>query len=230
MFIGHYAVSFALKATQKKASLGLLFIGVQFVDLLFFSLTLFGIESFSLIENYTESTHFQLEYMPYSHSLVSVLIWSLAIYFLLKILIKKEKEQSGKITVAFALTIAVISHWCLDLVVHTPDLPLFIDNTHFYGFGLWNNAVLTYTLEAILLVGGLCMYLKSTYNSGINDTGISKYGMIFFVVVLLIVNVINIFGPLSVEDTKISTAVAALIAYMVFAIIAFWLDKKRVSP
>ena len=53
MFIGHYAVSFALKATQKKASLGLLFIGVQFIDLIFFSLTFFGIEKFNLIENYT---------------------------------------------------------------------------------------------------------------------------------------------------------------------------------
>jgi len=228
VFIGHYAVSFALKATQKKASLGLLFIGVQFVDLLFFSLTLFGIESFSLIENYTESTHFQLEYMPYSHSLLAVLLWSVAIYLLLKVLIKKEKQQSEKITVTMAVAIAVLSHWCLDLVVHTPDLPLFLDNTHLYGFGLWNNALLTYILEAILLVGGLCMYLKSTYKSGVNDTGIAKYGMTFFVIVLLGINVINIFGPLSLEDTTLNTAVSALIAYGVFAMIAFWLDKKRV--
>jgi len=228
MFIGHYAVSFALKATQKKASLGLLFIGVQFIDLLFFSLTLVGIESFSLIENYTESTHFQLEYMPYSHSFLAVLSWSLAIYLLLKVLIKKDKQQSEKITVTMAVAMAVISHWCLDLVVHTPDLPLFIDSTHLYGFGLWNNALLTYILEAILLVGGLCMYLKSTYKSGINNTIVSKYGMTLFVVLLLGINVINIFGPLPPEDTTLSTAISALIAYLVFAMIAFWLDKKRV--
>jgi hypothetical protein len=228
MFIGHYAVSFALKSTQKKASLGLLFIGVQLIDLLFFSLTLFGIERFNLIENYTESTHFQLEYMPYSHSLAAVLLWSFAIYLLLKIVMKKEKEQRKKVTATMAVVIAVISHWCLDLVVHTPDLPLFIDNTNFYGFGLWNNALLTYLLEAILLVGGLCMYLKSTSKSGINNTGIAKYGMTVFVVLLLCLNVINIFGPLSLEDTELSTAVSALIAYVVFAIIAFWLDKKRV--
>jgi len=229
MFIGHYAVSFALKATQKKASLGLLFIGVQFVDLLFFTFTLFGIESFKLIENYTESTHFQLEYMPYSHSLFAVLLWSLAIYFLLKKLIKKEKRQNEKITVTMAVAMAIISHWALDLVVHTPDLPLFIDNSYLYGFGLWNNALLTYILEAILIVGGLCMYLKSTYKAGVNDTIASKYGMICFVIVLLSINVINIFGPLSVEDTTLSTAVSALIAYIVFAMIAFWLDKKRHS-
>jgi len=229
MFIGHYAVSFALKATQKKASLGLLFIGVQFVDLLFFSLTLLNIEKFNLIENYTESTHFQLEFMPYSHSLVAVLLWSIAIFLVLKVLIKKENEQSETITVTMAVAMAIISHWCLDLVVHTPDLPLFIDNTHLYGFGLWNNALLTYILEAILLVGGLCMYLNSTYKSGINDTVVSRYGMIIFILVLLAINIINVFGPLSPEDTKINTAVSALMAYIVFAIIAFWLDRKRVS-
>lgn len=228
MFVGHYAVSFALKATQKKASLGLLFIGVQFVDLLFFSFTLFGIERFNLIENYTESTHFQLEFMPYSHSLVAVLIWSALIYFLLRLLVKKEKGLGGKISVAFALAIAVISHWCLDLIVHTPDLPLFIDNTHFYGFGLWNNALLTYILEAILLVGGLYLYMKSTYHSGINETAIARYGMPFFVVLLLIVNFINIFGPLSLEETTQSSAITALALYLAFSIIAFWLDKKRV--
>ena len=41
------------------------------------------------------------------------------------------------------------------------------------------------------------------------------------------INVINIFGPLSVEDTPLSTAISAIIAYCVFAIIAYWLDKKR---
>lgn len=228
MFIGHYAVSFALKATQKKASLGLLFIGVQFVDIIFFSLALFGIEKFNLIENHTESTHFKLEYMPYSHSLIAVFIWSVAIYIILKTVTKKEKKPSGKITITMTVALAVISHWCLDLVVHTPDLPLFLDNTHFYGFGLWNNALMTYLVEAILLVGGLYLYLKSTYKSGINDTVLSRYGMTFFVIVLLGINVVNIFGPLSSEDTNISTAISAIIAYSVFAIIAFWLDKKRV--
>ena len=58
---------------------------------------------------------------------------------------------------------------------------------------------------------------------------ISKYGMTFFVVVLLSINVMNVFGPLSLEDTTLSTAVSALIAYLVFAFIAFWLDKKRVN-
>lgn len=227
MFVGHYAVSFALNATQKKASLGLLFLAVQFIDLLFFSLTLFGIEKFTIIENYTESTHFKLEFMPYSHSLLAVVLWSIAIFLVLNSL-RKEGNQKG-IHSAVIIAIAVISHWWLDLIVHTPDLPLFLDNSFLYGFGLWNNAILTYLLEMILLVAGLYLYLKSTYKAGINKSFTSRYGMIIFVMFLLAINVINIFGPLSAEDTNISAAISALIAYCVFAIIAFWLDKKRVK-
>jgi len=46
----------------------------------------------------------------------------------------------------------VLSHWFLDLLVHTPDLPLWSDASTKLGFGLWNNAIATYGLEAILLV------------------------------------------------------------------------------
>ena len=70
MFVGHYAASLALKRFESRASLGLLFLGVQLVDILFFPFVLLGVERINIIENYTQSTHFQLEYMPYTHSLV----------------------------------------------------------------------------------------------------------------------------------------------------------------
>ena len=37
MFVGHYAAAFALKGKEKTASLGMLFIAVQFVDILLVS-------------------------------------------------------------------------------------------------------------------------------------------------------------------------------------------------
>ena len=70
MFIGHYAVSLALKKHEKNASIFLLFLAVQFVDILFFPLVLAGIEHLTIIANYTQSTHFRLDSMPYTHSLV----------------------------------------------------------------------------------------------------------------------------------------------------------------
>jgi hypothetical protein len=63
------------------------------------------------------------------------------------------------------------------------------------------------------------MYLKSTYESGINGTFTYRYGMTLLVIVLLRINVINPLGPLSTDDTNISTAISAMVAYFLFAII-----------
>lgn len=216
MFVGHYAASLALKRFEKRVSLGVLFLAVQFVDIVFFPLVLLGIERLNIVENFTQSTHFELEYMPFTHSLVAFLIWaSLAYAFFRWVIVKSN-------SVAIVVALAVMSHWLLDVVVHTPDMPVWSDASLKLGLGLWNNAVATYLLEAALLVAGLCLYLRST--SATSKTG--KYGMGVFVVVLLLVNIVNIFGPLQ-GDSKVVLAVTAVAAYLLFAAVAFWLDPKR---
>ena len=216
MFVGHYAASLALKSYEKEASLGVLFLAVQFVDIVFFPLVLLGIERLNFIENYTASTHFELEYMPFTHSLLATLFWAGAAYALFRwVLLKKN-------SVAVVIALAVFSHWLLDLVVHTPDLPLWSDASSKFGLGLWNHPVMTYALEAILLLGGLWLYLGST--SASSKTG--KYGMAIFVLFLLLINVLNIFGPLQGEN-KLWLSITAMASYFSFAGVAFWLDKKR---
>jgi len=216
MFVGHYAASLVLKRVEKKASLGLLFLGVQLVDVIFFPLVLLGIERLNLIENFTQSTHFELEYMPYTHSLLASFLWAGLIYGVYRIIPPKNKS------VALVMGIAVLSHWFFDLIVHTPDLPLWQDASMKFGFGLWNNAIATYALEAALLVGGLLIYLRSTTSS----TAIGKYGMVIFVVILLLVNASNVFGPLE-TDSKTILALLGVFMYFLFAGIAHYLDGKR---
>jgi hypothetical protein len=198
MFVGHYAASLALKKFEKRASLGILFLGVQLVDIVFFPFVLLGIERINIIE------------------LLASLLWAVAAYAIFRWVFVKRQS------VALVVGLAVFSHWVLDLVVHTPDLPLWSDASVKLGFGLWNNAIATYVLEAVLLLGALWLYLKSTSAS---TTG-GKYGMGVFVVFLLLVNIVNIFGPLG-GDSKVALAASALSAYLVFAAIAFWLDRKR---
>ncbi|MEJ2129587.1 MAG: hypothetical protein P8X81_12175 [Woeseiaceae bacterium] len=216
MFVGHYAASLALKKFEKRASLGMLFLAVQLVDILFFPFVLLGIERINIIENYTESTHFQLEYMPYTHSLLASLLWAAAAYALFRWVITKDRR------IALVMAIAVFSHWVIDLLVHTPDLPIWSDASMKLGFGLWNNAVVTYVLEAALLLGATWLYLKSTTAS----TKTGKYGMGVFVAFMLLMNIGNVFGPLQ-TDSKVVMSVSALSAYFLFAAIAFWLDSKR---
>jgi hypothetical protein len=216
MFVGHYAASFALKKFEKRASLGILFLAVQFVDILFFPFVLLGIERINIIENYTPSTHFQLEYMPFTHSLVGSILWAAAAYGLFRWVLVKDKA------IALVVAIAVLSHWFIDLLVHTPDLPLLTDESTKFGLGIWDNAIATYVLEAALLLGALWLYLKST--TPLSKGG--KYGMVVFVAFMLLMNIGNVFGPLQ-TDSKVVMSVSALAAYFLFAAIAFWLDKKR---
>ena len=72
------------------------------------------------------------------------------------------------------------------------------------------------------MIGATWLYLKSTSST----TKGGKYGMGVFVVFLLLVNIMNIFGPLQ-GDSQLAMAISALAAYFLFAAIAFWLDKKR---
>ena len=216
MFVGHYAASLALKSFEKKASLGILFLAVQFVDILFFPFVLAGIERMNIVENFTESTHFELEYMPYTHGLFASLLWAVAAYAVFRwVFVRKQ-------SVAVVVALAVFSHWLLDLPVHTPDLPLWSDASPKLGLGLWNNALATYILEAALLLLALWMYLRSTKAA----TAVGKYGMVVFVGFLLLVNVSNIFGDLMV-DSRLGLSIFALSAYFLFAAAAFWLDGKR---
>jgi hypothetical protein len=216
MFVGHYAAGLALKKFEKSASLGVLFLAVQFVDILFFPFVLLGLERLNIVENYTQSTHFELEYMPYTHSLLGSVIWAGAAYALFRWVIVKKNS------VALVVALAVFSHWLFDLIVHTPDLPLWSDASPKLGLGLWQNAIATFALEAALLVAALWLYLRSTSAT----TAVGKYGMGVFVAFLLVVNVVNIFGP-PMGDSQGGLAIFALTSYFLFAAVAFWLDAKR---
>jgi len=59
------------------------------------------------------------------------------------------------------LALAVFSHWLLDFVVHRPDRPLY-DNAKKVGLGLWNCPLTAFSLEAVLLIGAILLYLRST--------------------------------------------------------------------
>ncbi|HZW60359.1 MAG TPA: hypothetical protein VFE85_08700 [Woeseiaceae bacterium] len=216
MFVGHYAASLALKTAEKRASLGVLFLAVQFLDVLFFPFVLLGIERLKIVENFTPSTHFELVYMPYTHSLLAAVLWAGAAYLLFRWVFVKRRA------VALVVAAAVFSHWILDLLVHTPDLPLWRDASPKLGLGLWQYPYATFALEAALLLTALWLYLRGT--RAVAAAG--KYGMAIFVVLLILVNAVNIFGPLT-DDSPVTLAVTALGAYGLFAVIAFWLDSKR---
>lgn len=220
MFVGHYGAALALNSAERRAPLVLLFLGVQFVDLLFFPLVAAGVERMSIIPNATASTHFTLDSMPYTHGLVASVVWSALAFVVTYVILGGGRP--GRVSVSFVLAASVLSHWALDLIVHTPDLPLMTAQSTKLGIGLWNNVFLTYALETVLLVGGLWLYMRSTRpGKGL----LAKYGMPAFVVLLLLINVGNLFGPPPGSFTGLF--IFAMASYLGFAGLAFWLDRQR---
>src|SRR5262249_12514633 len=176
MFVGHYGPSFTGKALDKdnRIPLWLLFLAVQFVDVLWGIFVLLGIEKVRIVPGITASSPLDLYYMPYTHSLVGALGWSVSAFVVCQFIPTLRGKRTGVI-----VALAVFSHWVLDLIVHRPDLALY-DSTFKMGFGLWNYRALAFALEMAVLIGGAALYLEIVPRKG---------RIIGFVVLLVLVQV-----------------------------------------
>src|SRR5262249_419622 len=135
--------------------LRLLFIAVQFLDVLWAPLILLGIEKVRIVPGITRSNPLDLYYMPFTHSLVAAVLWSVAVAGLFKVPAPRARFSS-----AVTLGAAVVSPWVLDFLVHRPDLPLY-DDTAKVGLGLWNLPVFAFLLEGALLFGGIVLCVRA---------------------------------------------------------------------
>lgn len=215
MFVGHYGPSFAIKVARPAIPLWLLFIAVQLVDVGWSGLILLGIEKARIVPGITASNPFDLYYMPYTHSLIAAILWSVAAGALCTVLFAWRTWAA-----AAWVGLAVFSHWVLDWMVHRPDLPLY-DNAMKVGLGIWNYPAIALALEALLLFGGMWLYLRRT--TPINAVG--RFGVPVFGVLMIAIQAYVFFGP--PPGSPGDLAVTALVFYVVFAAIIGWLSRQR---
>lgn len=216
MFVGHYGVSFAAKSLEKTIPLWVLFLAVQLLDVFWSAFVLLGIERVRIVPGITASNPLDLYYMPYTHSLVAVVLWSLGAYVAYRLLRRVGASHRAALLVA----VAVFSHWVLDFVVHRPDLPLYDDAVK-VGLGLWNYRAVAFLLEIAVLFGGMALYLRSTTAT----SALGRLGMPVFGVVMLLVQAVVFFG--APPRTEWAAAVLALVFYVGFAAAAGWLERRR---
>jgi hypothetical protein len=215
MFVGHYGPSFAVKSLRPTIPLWLLFISVQLIDVGWAVLVLLGIEKVRIVPGITASNPLDLYYMPYTHSLVAAILWSVAAGLLCRALPGVANRFA-----AVLIGVAGFSHWVLDFLVHRADLPLY-DDTMKVGLGIWNHPAVALSLEAVLLFGGMMLYLMVT--RPINAVG--RIGPPVFGVAMLAIQGYVFFGPPPVSPA--AAAVTALVSYVVFAAVAEWLGRQR---
>ena len=211
MFVGHYGVSFAAKKADPAVPLWVLFIAVQLLDVLWAPFVLLGIEKVRIVPGFTASNPLDLYYMPYTHSLVAAMGWSVIAFLAYRFAVRSAPPRAAAI-----VGLAVFSHWVLDFLVHRPDLPLY-DNTAKVGLGLWNLPALALGLEALLLFGAMWLYLRHTPRGT---------AMLAFGVVMLAIQAYVFFGPPPTSDK--AAAATALIAYAVFAVVIRALERRAV--
>jgi len=217
MFVGHYSVAFACRRQRNKIPLWVLFIAVQFLDYIWATLVLLGIEKLRVIKGFTEGSMLDSYFHPYSHSLITAVIWSAVAAFVYKTICSRHVCHYSK-SAPLIIGLAVFSHWILDLVAHPRDLPIY-DNAAKVGFGLWNYRDTEFALEIALLAGGIALYL--TRNA---MPAIRKGAVIAFGIALVIVQIGDTYVPRTPLSDK-ATAMGVWIFYTLFVIVAFAIEK-----
>ena len=156
---GHFGIAFAAKPAAPKAPLLVLLVASEALDLLTIPFMGLGIERGA---QYSISIEEGLRIMvpgsvPWSHGLFMSLIWSL-FFAAIAYLIYRDRRTSG------IVGLVVFSHWVLDFIVHSPDLPLFFEGSKVFGLGLWSSGpgfIASVALEFVLLAIGLAIYLRA---------------------------------------------------------------------
>lgn len=118
MFIGHFAVGFAAKKFAPRTSLAPLIAAPLLADMLWPLFLLLGWERVRIVPGFTRFNPLDLEYYPWSHSLLTLLVWATLFAALYHGI---AHYWPGTL----AIWIGVVSHWILDWISHRPDMPLY---------------------------------------------------------------------------------------------------------
>jgi len=157
MFAGHLGAALAIGRAERAVNVGV-FIAALLQDFLLWIFVILGWESADIPANFA-STHQPEFVFPYSHGLVASVAWSVLAGGLAFALLSRLPTRSRA---AVLVAVAVLSHWALDALVHRPELPLAFSGSRRVGLALWNHMPVALTLEALLVVVGLCLFISGT--------------------------------------------------------------------
>lgn len=225
MFMGHYGP--AVWDTQRGKGTVLVplwvgFLAVQFMDIIFALFAIMGLEGETRMVD-----GMPLFSIPYSHSLVTSLVWAAVGGMIFK-LFKPQAGAKG-FWVVFGL---VFSHWVLDLIVHRPDLPLWPGSEIELGLGFWNWPIAAFLVEVGLLLAAFLYWMRVTTGPRSSVIALSA---------LFVVMVVLQFGFITAQGLQVQAGtfdpetmpqgvflgVSALVLYAVLTAAIAWIEKRR---
>jgi membrane-bound metal-dependent hydrolase YbcI (DUF457 family) len=214
VFIGHFALGLSAKKLAPAVSLGALFAACQLADLIWPNLVLLGIERVEVAPGNTALTPLAFIHYPYSHSLLALAVWAAIFAVGYAVL-----ERTGPVP-AIVIAALVLSHWVLDVVSHTADMPITLGDSPRIGLGLWNHPAAAIGVEVALFAAGVWLYNAST-------RPLDRRGSVGFwalVVFLLAIYVANVLGPPPPSATAVAWSAQALWLVVLWG---YWVDRHR---
>jgi len=115
--INHASAALIFKKKYPTINIIWLLLCVQLVEYFWVIFNYLGIEKTTTDATVIYIGNIHLSYMPFSHSLLTTVILAFIVYALVTYMWKNKK-------LAVILSLAVASHFILDLLVHAVDLPL----------------------------------------------------------------------------------------------------------
>jgi len=214
VFIGHAAVGFAAKRAAPRVPLVFLLSAAYLADLLWPLFLLLGLEQVRIDPGNTAFTPLDFVSYPLSHSLLLEAVWGALLglaYWAWR------RDRTG----AWWVGALVVSHWVLDFLVHRADLPLWPGGPK-VGLGLWYSVPATISIECVMFVAGLAIYLGVTRAK----SWAGHVALWSLVALLAFAYWGNLHGPPPPDPHTL--ALAALIGW-VFVPWTAWIDATRAT-
>lgn len=221
MFIGHLGVGLALKSAEPRVNVGTYIFASLLLDILLGIFVLSGIESITIPENYSQIHYLHFSF-PYSHGLIAAIFWSLVLGGGSCMALKTNGTFVPKASVLLGL--AVLFHWVCDWIEHPAQLPLLGNGSSMMGLGLWNHLAAALSLEVMLVIMGVLLYLRAAGNIGTK----ARAGMVLLMAVL---SAVAIVGQSMVTQAPEQSAIAAsmLLQALVVCGLATWIDRPKMN-
>ncbi len=142
--INHAATGLIIKKIYPDVPMALILVSVQLIEILWVVLNFLGVEKTTTENRVKSVSDVHLEYMPFSHSVVSTAALAAGAGILLAL-------GFGALNVGIAVALGICSHLVLDLISHARDIALSpIPGSRKFGVGLYEkNPGVAFVFETI---------------------------------------------------------------------------------
>jgi hypothetical protein len=207
MFVGHLSIGLIGKRAEPGISLGTWLLAVMLADLICFPLLIAGVEYF----------HGALGHIPYSHSLLTNVIWG-ALFAAGYCLLRRYPRG------AWLLFAGVLSHWVLDVISHRPDMQLSPGISNVWGLGLWNSVPATLIVEGGFWLLAIIVYVRAAHPK----TRASHFAFWVGIALLTLLWYGNI--RRGMDPDPVRAGVGGLILFSLVVAWGYWMNARRRLP